>query len=120
MISPDIAAALALIACAGAIALGGLHYSSGLAEILPKLGPQFQNRDYARFFLDSVVWDRAMPHRARRNYMVFLIYMCIAYACMLVVALLRGPLTSVFIPAGLFLVCTGHLLMRWIQYQDRL
>jgi len=32
MISPNVAAAFTLIACAGAIILGGIHYSSGFSE----------------------------------------------------------------------------------------
>jgi hypothetical protein len=120
MISPDVAGALALIACAGAITLGGIHYSSGLAEILPKRGLEFHNRDYARYFLDNIVWDRALPRAARRHYMVFLIYMCIAFACMLGVELLQGSRFSAFMVAGLLSVCAGHMLLRWIQYRDRL
>jgi hypothetical protein len=121
MTSPDVAVALALIVCAGAITFGGIHYLSGVAEVLPKLGPQFQNRDYARyFFLDTVVWDRVMPHTARCHYMLFLIYMCISFACMLGVTLLQGPLTMVFIAAGLLSVCAGHMITRWIQYRDKL
>jgi hypothetical protein len=121
MISPNVAVALALIACAGAILLGGIHYSSGLAEVLPRRGPQFSNDDYARyFFLDNVVWDRTMPHAARRHYMVFLIYACIASACMLGVALLQSAWFQVFMVGGLLSVCAGHTLIRWYQYRDRL
>src|SRR5262245_15521949 len=120
MISPDVAIALALIACAAAIALGGFHYGSGIAEVLPKLGAQSPNPDYARYILDNVVWDRAAPRTARRHYMIFLIYMCIAFACMLAIGLLRGPTTNIFIAAGLLSFCAGHMMMRWIQYRDRL
>jgi hypothetical protein len=121
MTSPDVAASLVLIACAGAIVVGGIHYVSGVTEVLPRLGPQSRNYDYLRFFyLDAVVWDRGMPHTARRHYMIFLIYMCIAYACMLGEGLLRGSLANIFIAGGLLSVCAGHMLARWIQHRDRL
>ena len=93
---------------------------SGMAEALTKLGAQFRNSNYDRYFLDNVVWDRAMPQTTRRHYMLFLIYVCIAFACMLAVALLRGQVTNVVIAAGLLLVCAGHMITRWIQYRDRL
>ena len=93
MISPNVAAAFALIACAGAIALGGLHYSSRPGgDPAEAWSDNFPIDDYAWFFLlDTVVWDRTMPHAARRHYMVFLSTRASLYACMLGVGLLRRP-----------------------------
>ena len=119
MISPNVAAAFTLMACAGAIVLGGIQYSSGLAEVLPKRGRQFPNDDYAWYFLlDTVVWDRTMPHAARRHYMMFLVYACIAVACMLGVGLLHSSRFEVVMTGGLLSVCVGHTLIRWKRYQN--
>jgi hypothetical protein len=121
MISPDVATSLVLIACAGAITLGGIHYIAGVKEVLPRLGPRFEDENYLRFFcLDVVVWDHAMPRTARRHYMIFLLYMCIAFACMLGGGLLRRSLPNIFITGGLFLACSLHMLVRWLQHRERL
>jgi hypothetical protein len=97
----------------------GLLWRSALEEIRPKIPPAFRDEYQIRFALDGFIWERSMPVRARRKYILSQACISAASATMGLFMLFEGPLAAVVAFFAVSFLLAVLTFLRWFKYRDR-
>ncbi len=111
---------MAVLALAGAV----WQYFAARALVDPTLPPQFQEDPtsseanvMSRFALDIYVWERAVPAKARRQYLRYLGLLAVFALFAAAAFYSRGDVVPALLFVALSAVCAVQTLTRWKKYR---
>lgn len=93
------------------------QYGMALEQVRARLASPLRDEMTARHALDSAIWQRFMPHSARRHYLMALICGIVFIACIGILIWREGSGVVAVIFLGILLIAAVQTALRWMRYR---
>jgi len=102
-----------LTAAAFELGLCGYYYYAAYDAARLWLPYPLQERRTARFAFDRFIFRPAMPHAARRRYLIAHVFGCLGFVSLAILAFANGPSAGGLAFAALSLLALGQTCLNW-------
>ena len=100
--------------------ISGTLYFSALTQAKPFFPAALHDDLTMRFAMDSFIWERSVPVRLRRNYLLSLVFGGLGIASIAIGAYLEKSLMLAMVFGCMSLGTFLAILIKWRRYRDRL